>query len=77
MNLIFFIFLHFLTATVSTIAGSVKGFRDGLGSHAMLNNPNGITFVENDKCWYFCDSSNNSIRKITASGEYLFIYIEI
>ena len=52
----------------TTFAGSNQGHKDGEGVHASLNCPFGICFNPSQDCLYVCESSNNSIRKITVGG---------
>ncbi|WP_323027112.1 IPT/TIG domain-containing protein [Gelidibacter japonicus] len=52
---------------VSTLAGSAKGFADGMGIAAQFNFPSGIT-VDNRGNVYISDSNNHKIRKVTSSG---------
>jgi len=51
----------------STIAGSVKGYAEGVGSRAMFHNPAGIA-LDNEGNLYVADCFNHRIRKITQSG---------
>ena len=51
------------TGKVSTIAGDIAGFSDGIGIAAKFNLPNGIT-IDNDGILYVTDRANNKIRKI-------------
>jgi sugar lactone lactonase YvrE len=50
--------------TVSTLAGSSKGFLDGPGASAQLNQPTDVC-VDADGNVYVADLGNNCIRKIT------------
>ena len=52
---------------VSTLAGSIWGFRDGLGRSAQFNKPSGVT-VDTSGNVYVADYSNHRIRKITPEG---------
>ena len=49
---------------VSTIAGSVQGFNDGLGSEAQFNEPQGIEIDKKTGTLYVADGDNHRIRKI-------------
>ena len=55
--------------TVTTLAGipDVGGYVDGVGSSARFNYPRGVA-ADNAGNVYAMDTSNNSIRKITADG---------
>lgn len=53
--------------TVSSIAGSTRGYADGSGANAKFNLPMGVA-VANDGTLYVADSFNNRIRKITQDG---------
>ncbi|PCE66291.1 cadherin domain-containing protein [Sediminicola luteus] len=55
-------------ATVTTLAGSTRGFADGLITQARFDNPRAIT-VDANGTVYVADTYNHKIRKITASGE--------
>lgn len=52
---------------VTTLAGGVKGYRDGTGADAMFNWPTGIAVDSNGNI-FVCDSSNNKIRRVTPGG---------
>jgi len=52
---------------VSTLAGSIWGFRDGLGTSAQFNRPIGVA-VDAAGNVYVANSDNHLIRKITAAG---------
>ena len=55
------------TNIVSTIAGSVGGFADGIGSLAKFNAPSGIA-IDISGNIFIADAGNNRIRKISTSG---------
>jgi len=52
---------------VTTIAGSTKGFADGVGTEAQFNNPRGIAFDASGNM-YVADEYSYSIRIITPAG---------
>jgi len=52
---------------VSTIAGSSKGYANGMGTEAMFNNPQGI-IIDSNKNLFVTDYYNHRIRKISPSG---------
>lgn len=62
------VFNYAFTATVSTLAGSVRGFKNGAGAQALFNWPRGIC-SDNQGNIYVGDYYNNMIRKITPAGE--------
>lgn len=53
--------------SVSTLAGSTKGFADGSGTSAKFNTPSGIA-VDTQGNVYVADAANHKIRKITPNG---------
>ncbi|MBS0655107.1 MAG: hypothetical protein JSR46_04965, partial [Verrucomicrobia bacterium] len=53
--------------TVSTIAGSTSGNRDGIGTEALFHSPSGIC-IDNKDNMYVSDYWNYNIRKITPGG---------
>ena len=53
--------------TVTTLAGSGSGFKDGSGTDAKFSNPSKITSDSSGNI-YVADSENMVIRKITADG---------
>ena len=54
---------------VSTFAGNfnISGFKDGIGTQAAFQLPQGIT-VDKQGVLYIADSSNNCIRQILPTG---------
>jgi len=48
---------------VTTLAGGVPGYSDGIGTDAKFNRPHGIVF-DNDQILYIADSGNDRIRKM-------------
>ena len=55
-------------ANVFTLAGSAKGNQDANGTNARFSSPSGITTDVSGNI-YIADRENQSIRKITSSGE--------
>jgi len=53
--------------TVTTWAGSVEGFRDGVGAAAAFNTPSGIAMDRTGNL-YVADTGNHAIRRITPDG---------
>ncbi|XP_019638258.1 PREDICTED: NHL repeat-containing protein 2-like [Branchiostoma belcheri] len=56
---------------VGILAGSLKGepgFKDGKGTDARLNNPEGIAFDTTHRVLYVAEFENNCIRMITPAG---------
>ncbi len=62
------LFDYVKTTTVSTLAGSVSGFVDGLGTAAQFSQPHTVA-VDPDGNVYVADMNNHAIRKITPNGE--------
>lgn len=56
------------TGTVTTIAGSKEGFKNGVGTEAQFSYPSGLV-VDDDSNIYVADALNNRIRKISPQGE--------
>jgi hypothetical protein len=48
---------------VDTLAGSKKGFVDGIGKNAKFNNPQGVT-VDKNRNVFVADTDNHAIRMI-------------
>jgi len=60
-------FTHITTAMVSTLAGSTRGFADGIGTQAQFTEIVQM-MVAPDGSLYATDQSNDKIRKISPSG---------
>ncbi len=60
-------FTYILTATVSTVAGSEKGYQDGTGANAYFSGPAGVC-VDAQGNLFVADHYNQKIRKITPAG---------
>ncbi len=52
---------------VSTLAGGIAGWADGLGSAAKFYEPFRLS-VDSNGAVYVADASNNRIRKVTSAG---------
>jgi len=55
------------SGVVSTLAGCAIGYKDGIGSEAQFNNPQGITIDEEGNL-LVADRDNHRIRKVTPQG---------
>jgi hypothetical protein len=55
---------------VSTLAGvgGTYGFKNGTGSGALFNQPNGVAMDISNSFLYVADGENNCIRKVTTNG---------
>ncbi|MBI4747178.1 MAG: hypothetical protein HY774_01715 [Acidobacteria bacterium] len=53
--------------TVTTLAGSDRGFRDGRGTEAAFGWPYAIALDTEDNC-YVADAANHAIRRVTPDG---------
>ena len=56
------------TGIVTTFAGGLSGFKDGIGSNAEFNNPQGIVLDSLGNV-FVADSGNHRIRSITPAGQ--------
>ena len=57
-----------LVGVVTTLAGSARSYRDGVGFAASFSNPSGIC-VSPSGDLIVSDSINNLIRKVSTSGK--------
>jgi hypothetical protein len=62
-----------LPGQVTTLAGSYRGFQDGIGSNAKMNGLIGMCFNPHDNCLYVSDY-NNKIRKVTMYGIFYHLF---
>jgi len=53
---------------VSTIAGSERGFADGMGKATKFSYPCGICFDENSQSLLVCDYRNSKLRRVKLNG---------
>ena len=54
--------------SVKTLAGRLKGKRDGVGRAARLNHPSRLTFDKKSRLLYVTDQYNHLIRSVSAFG---------
>ena len=52
---------------MSTVAGDISGFLDGLGTAALFNSPLSLS-VSSLGSIFVADTSSNKIRRITSAG---------
>ena len=50
------------------VGGGIRGFKNGVGKYALLNQPNGLA-VDSKGNLYIADQGNHCIRKVTPDGE--------
>ena len=67
---VFVFLICFVSGVVSTMAGSVSGYGDGVGTSARFYNPYGVS-VDSSGTVYVGDYGNHRIRKISSSGNSL------
>ena len=53
---------------VTTLAGSIYDYSDGIGAHGLFRSPMSVD-VDRDGICYVADTGNNTIRRITPDGE--------
>ncbi len=58
---------------VTTLAGGIRGFRDGRGSQAMFGWPYAVALDAQGNC-YVTDAANHAIRRVTPDGEVTTVY---
>ncbi|MHB1287110.1 MAG: esterase-like activity of phytase family protein [Leptospirales bacterium] len=63
--------LHHMSVMVETVAGvnHHARYRDGIGTGARFNNPEGMAITPDGKTLYVADSRNNMIRKIDLASK--------
>jgi hypothetical protein len=54
--------------TVTTLAGSTRGFADGTGTYAQFDNPEGIAAAGDDML-YVADAGNVAVRTVSPAGQ--------
>jgi hypothetical protein len=70
---VFNLFDDILTGQVTTLAGSSKEFKDGIGSDAKLSGPIGMCLNPHDNCLYVSDFSHK-IKKVTMKGIFYHLF---
>ncbi len=53
---------------VTTLAGSIYDYGDGIGPHGLFRSPMSLCVDEDGNC-YVADTGNNTIRRVTPDGE--------
>ena len=53
---------------LTTLAGSIQGFKNGTGSAAAFYRPQGMALDSKQTALFVADSSNHAIRKVTLTG---------